>query len=96
MNKRLINKIGNYFKKQPVIRAFLFGSEARNEATPDSDIDIFVELDHSKPIGLKFIRMQQELKSILHKEVDLISKPSKYIVENIEKEKILIYEKKIK
>ena len=32
-------------KKQKVVHAALFGSLARGEAGPDSDIDIMVELD---------------------------------------------------
>ena len=32
--------IAEYFKTQPVLKAWLFGSFARGEETPDSDIDI--------------------------------------------------------
>lgn len=47
----LISIIAEYFKTQPVLRAWLFGSFARGEATPESDVDILVEFDHSTPIG---------------------------------------------
>ena len=52
MNLSAIEKqiLQHYFAGIPVMRAYLFGSMARNEATPDSDIDILVELDHSKPM----------------------------------------------
>ncbi|MFC1770743.1 nucleotidyltransferase family protein [Candidatus Margulisiibacteriota bacterium] len=93
MDKNVIAKICNYFKDKPVLKAYLFGSEARNEASTDSDVDILIELDHSKPVGLKYIKMQLELENILHRHVDLVSKPSKYIMPRINKEKILIYEK---
>ena len=61
----------------------------------DSDVDILVELDHSTPVGLKFIRMQFELESILKTKVDLLSDRaiSQYIRPYVDKDKELIYEK---
>ena len=96
LSKIKIQKIRNYFKDQPVKKAYLFGSHSRNMADDDSDVDILVELDHSKPIGLKFVRMQFELESILKTKVDLLSDKaiSKYIRPYIDKDKELIYEKK--
>ena len=48
----LIEALRNYFSTQPVLKAWLFGSFSRGEETPDSDVDIIVSLDKSKPIGL--------------------------------------------
>ncbi len=95
MNANLINQLKGFFKKKPVLRAYLFGSEARNESDETSDIDIIVELDYSKPIGLEFVRMELELENLLNKKVDLLSSAgiSKYIKPFIENDKILIYEK---
>jgi len=95
IEKPNINLIQNYFKNQPVLKAFIFGSRARNDAKFSSDLDILVELDYSKPIGLKFVRMQLELQNILQTKVDLVSSNgvSKYIQPFIESEKKLIYEK---
>jgi predicted nucleotidyltransferase len=88
-------QISDFFIGKPVLRAYLFGSEARKESNKDSDIDIMVELDYSKPIGLEFVRMQIELEKLLNKKVDLLSSKgiSKYIRPYIEQDKILIYEK---
>jgi predicted nucleotidyltransferase len=48
----------------------LFGSYARDEARPDSDVDLLVEF--SQPIGLfEFIELQQQLESLLGRKVDL-------------------------
>ena len=44
--------IADYFKTQPVVKAWIFGSFARGE-----DVDILVLLDHSKPVGMKFFGM---------------------------------------
>jgi len=49
----------------------LFGSVARGEAGPDSDVDLLVEFD--KPIGLfHFFRVQRRLEEILGCHVDLV------------------------
>ena len=37
--------IADYFKTQPVLKAWLFGSFARGEERPDSDVDILFEPD---------------------------------------------------
>ncbi|MFC1770380.1 nucleotidyltransferase family protein [Candidatus Margulisiibacteriota bacterium] len=95
-NQSLINSISDYFSSKPVSRAYLFGSTARNENTEDSDIDILVELDHSKPIGFGFFKMHLELEGLLGKKVDLATPNSLsvFIKSRVNKEKKLIYEKK--
>jgi predicted nucleotidyltransferase len=48
----------------------LFGSVARNQSTPDSDVDLLVEFD--RPVGLfQFIDLQQYLERLLGCTVDL-------------------------
>ncbi len=88
-------KVSNYFKSQPVLKAYLFGSYARGEAVTDSDIDFLVELDHTVPVGLRFIQMKLDLEKILQLKVDLVTLNglSKHIKPIIDKEKQLIYAK---
>lgn len=51
----------------------LFGSVARDEARPDSDVDVLVEFE--KPVGFfKFYDLQQYLESILGRRVDLVTR----------------------
>ena len=90
-----INSLQNYFSTQPVLKAYLFGSYARNEALNTSDIDVLVDLDYSQVIGLEFVQMQLDLQDLLAQKVDLVSSRglSKYIKPIIENEKILIYER---
>ena len=46
MNKQtIVNKAKEYFKTQPVLKAWLFGSYARGEQNENSDVDILVLLD---------------------------------------------------
>lgn len=77
----------------PVLKAYLFGSYARGQANLDSDIDILVDLDYTKGIGLKFIQMKLDLEQILNLKVDLVSSTglSKYIQPIVNAEKKIIY-----
>jgi uncharacterized protein len=88
-----IKTIKEYFQTHPVLKAYLFGSYARNEADNESDIDILVELDYSQKIGLQFIQMKIDLEILLNTKVDLVSSNglSKYVIPLIDGEKKLIY-----
>lgn len=83
-----------FFASQPVKKAYVFGSFAKNTANKESDIDILFELDYSEYIGLKFIRIKNELENILHRNVDLVSSNglSKYIKPFVDSEKLLLYD----
>ncbi|MCB2092519.1 MAG: nucleotidyltransferase domain-containing protein [Alphaproteobacteria bacterium] len=93
LDQKNIELIKAYLQDKPVNRAYLFGSFVRGEAGPDSDVDILVELDYRNPIGLLFIRMEQDLARILNRKVDLVSAQgmSKYLKPVIDREKQLIY-----
>ncbi|GAB1412392.1 MAG: nucleotidyltransferase family protein [Burkholderiales bacterium] len=52
-----------------VFRLSLFGSVARDEAGPDSDVDLLVEFN--RPIGLRFFELQEYIEELLHCRVDL-------------------------
>lgn len=90
-----IKAIQEYFQDKPVLKAFLFGSFSRDEALDESDIDILVELDYSKHIGLGFVNMKLDLEDKLHKKVDLVSSNaiSKHILPFVNNDKKLIYER---
>ena len=66
-------QIADYFKTQPVLKAWLFGSFARGEEQEDSDVDLLVKFDRSIPIGLfAFARMHRELEERVGRKVDLV------------------------
>lgn len=53
-----------------VTSLFVFGSVARGEAGPESDVDVLVEF--GAPIGLfQFVRLKDYLESVLGRQVDL-------------------------
>ena len=58
------------FRQYPIASLSVFGSVARDEAGPDSDVDILVEF--SQPVGLfQFIDLQQQLEKAMGCRVDL-------------------------
>ena len=66
----LHEKRGELSEKYGVKSLALFGSVARDEARPDSDVDLLVEFD--RPVGLfAFIGLQQFLENLLGSKVDL-------------------------
>ena len=98
MDAQITEKIVNYFQDKPVKKVYLFGSYARNEETPESDVDILVDVDYVKePLfsGFEFGGMLEDLKDLLLKDVDLVPEDglSKFLRPFIEKDKILILQK---
>ena len=94
--QKYIRDITEYFKSQPILRAWLFGSYSRGEEKPDSDIDILVDYDKSSRISLlKVCRMMTDLEDILGKRVDLVEngRLKDFAVSSANHDKILIYER---
>jgi predicted nucleotidyltransferase len=91
--------IQKYFAQAdlPVEKVWLFGSYARNEQDAFSDIDLMIRFKKESKIDLwDFVGIMHELEDILGCKVDLVreggAKP--FAVDNIEKDKILVYEEK--
>lgn len=59
------------FEKYGVTRARIFGSYARGQARPDSDIDLLVDLE--KPLGFEYYALHDELEQMLGKGVDVLT-----------------------
>ncbi len=88
--------IADYFKTQPVLKAWLFGSFSRGEQRPWSDVDILVQYDRRQPIGLlKIAGMKVDLEDLLDCEVDLVEdgmlRP--WAVDSVNRDRRLIYER---
>ena len=53
-------------------RIALFGSAARGEARPNSDIDLMVELDDAVPVGVfEYVSLVQYLEDLFPNRVDV-------------------------
>ncbi|MFN3380025.1 MAG: nucleotidyltransferase family protein [Runella zeae] len=93
--KSIQTKLKGFWKDKPIKKAYLFGSVVRQELTPTSDIDILVELDSTKTVGMiEYIKIMEALEKLLSRKVDLVATDglSPYIKPVIDKEKRLIYE----
>jgi hypothetical protein len=88
--------IAEYFKTQPITKAWLFGSWARGEQTRDSDIDLLVVYDEKARVSLlKHAAMICDLEEILNRPVDIVEEGTllPFAVESANRDKQLIYER---
>jgi len=87
---RIISAHEEEIKRLGVRRLALFGSVARDETEPESDVDLLVEFD-DRPIGLfEFVDLQRYLESIMNVPVDLVTEEAlkRQLRENILREAI--------
>lgn len=69
-----IDKIRDYCASQPIRRLSVFGSAARDELTPDSDIDLLVEYEPGASVGLFAMGGHlMDLQDIVGRKVDLVT-----------------------
>ena len=74
LDSRTKNKIILILKKHGVVKAGVFGSYARGEATKKSDIDILIQVRKRKKFSLiDLVGLEQELEEKLKKKVDLLT-----------------------
>ena len=97
MNTVLLHKIQTTLAQEPVLRAWLFGSFARNEETPKSDIDILVQFMPDAKLSLfDYGGIIYKLEKSTGCRVDLVQehmlKP--FARATVERDKKLIYERK--
>lgn len=94
--RRMIMPVVN---KYGIERVFLFGSYARGDATPQSDVDLIIEGGNSDGL-LDFIRMKEALSGAVGKNVDVVerravdentSRSGKRFRSHIERDQVLIY-----
>jgi predicted nucleotidyltransferase len=68
-------KIAEFCKRWNVTEFAIFGSALRGDFRSDSDLDVLVSFAPQSHVSLfDMVRMQDELKAIFGREVDLISR----------------------
>ena len=95
MDNNMIDIIREYFKTQPVEKAWVFGSFSRGEEHEGSDVDIIVTLTQGTRMGLSWIGMICDLEERLGRKIDLVKSECllPFAQESANHDKILIYER---
>jgi predicted nucleotidyltransferase len=85
----LVSFLGNYGAR----RIGVFGSYARGEQRPDSDLDVLVDFSDRKSL-LTLVRIERELSETLGVKVDLLTEQaiSPYLIDRIKSELKVIYQ----
>ena len=63
--------IAEFCRRNHIRRMALFGSVLWDDFTPESDVDLLVEFEPGRTVGLAFIDMQDELSQIFGRPVDM-------------------------
>jgi hypothetical protein len=70
-----IDRISDICRRYGVKELSVFGSAARGDMRPESDIDILVDFEPGARIGLvRFASLSEELQGLLGRRVDLVTK----------------------
>jgi len=77
----------DFMSRHGVTQVAVFGSYARGEARPDSDLDLLVRFSEQKSL-LGVIRLERELSELLGVKIDLLTEQaiSPYLVDRIRQE----------
>lgn len=88
----IVQKCAMVLERYDVNFCYLFGSYAKAKATPTSDVDLLISANVK---GLKFYGLVEEIRTILHKKVDVLDinqlKDNLELTEEILKDGIKIY-----
>ena len=89
-----IAEIERICKKHYIKKLSLFGSVLHGDARPDSDLDILVEFFPGHVPGFAFVDLQEQLSSVLERQVDLRTpnELSKYFREEVMNEAQTLYD----
>ena len=71
--KKILNSHKKDLTQMGVQSLALFGSVARNEGTPKSDVDILIDFDSKKGMFM-FIDLKDYLENLLDCKVDLVTR----------------------
>jgi len=94
ISDKVINKLKSILLDYGAVRVAIFGSYARGERQPDSDLDVLVKFVETKSL-LELVKIERELQEKIGIKVDLVTEGSvsPYIIGTIkEEEKVIVNE----
>ncbi|MDI6788960.1 MAG: nucleotidyltransferase domain-containing protein [Planctomycetota bacterium] len=96
-NRVVKEKIEKVCRQNDVVFMALFGSFAKGEQTPKSDIDILIKFDSSREKSLlDLIHTENEMRRVFKRRVELLSQESisPYLRNEILRSMKVVYEKR--
>ena len=73
----LRKRLRSFCEKHHIRRLEVFGSAARGEAAPNSDVDLLVTFDESVPVSTaELLEMAGEAEELVGRPVDFVLRPS--------------------
>lgn len=72
-----LRRLEPYLRSQGIAHLYLFGSVARNEATPASDVDVAFDIEPAFELAFSLIdqsRIMRQISEALHAPVDLVER----------------------
>ena len=93
-----IDQIEKLCELNKVRALFAFGSVTADNFSPDSDIDLVVDIDDNDPISYtdKYFNIKFKLEEILKRQIDLLEQKAiknRFIKNEIDRTKVQIYGK---
>ena len=90
------DKIADYCRRWKITELALFGSAMRDDFNPESDIDVLVTFDTDAHWTLfDMVDMQEELKDIFGRDVDLVSRRGIELSQNYLRRKEILSSAKV-
>jgi len=88
----MFEQIIRSLKEEGATKVAIFGSYARGEEKPGSDVDVIVDFSERKSL-LDLVRIERELREVLGTEVELLTEKSisPYLIDRVRDEMEVIY-----
>lgn len=80
-------------RRRGVTRLYLFGSVARDDAKPDSDVDLFFDYDDPRFSLFDLLDLREQIEDLLHTKTDVMTRGSLHprLRPQIEKESVAVF-----
>ena len=87
-------QIAAFCRKHHIRWLAVFGSVLRDDFGPDSDVDVLVEFEPGRKLGLEFVAIADELEEIIGRPVDFLTPDmlSRWIRPQVMREARLLYD----